>query len=313
MGYRFILEKYRGGESRHTCPSCGRPNEFTHYLDTETGRYVDGRVGRCNRESKCGYHYTPKEFFQDNPALKADGVASRPRKNMVRETALNILAQPSFIRAEGLKRTLTAYDRNGLITFLSKRCPTKEISNVARRYLVGTWTDGRTVFWQIDASRRIRTGKLIAYDPEVGKRIKSRNVSWVHSELKRTGELSGEFVLEQCLFGEHLLSREPGNAVGLVESEKTAIVASLFMPDYLWLATGGIGNLKPERLGVVLRGRRVVIFPDSSAFGRWAEKAAEAQRLHGLNVRVSELLERRLNPEQRREDYDMADFLLAKT
>lgn len=33
-------------------------------LDTQTGNYIDENVGRCNRENKCGYHFTPKAFFQ---------------------------------------------------------------------------------------------------------------------------------------------------------------------------------------------------------------------------------------------------------
>ena len=71
MNYRFILEKYRGISTRYTCPQCGRKHTFTRYIDTENNnQYLSERVGKCNRLDKCGYHYTPREYFADNPWLK---------------------------------------------------------------------------------------------------------------------------------------------------------------------------------------------------------------------------------------------------
>ena len=66
--YRFTLERYRGLSSRYTCPQCGRKHTFTRYIDTENNNnYLSERVGKCNRLDKCGYHYTPKQYFTDNP------------------------------------------------------------------------------------------------------------------------------------------------------------------------------------------------------------------------------------------------------
>ena len=63
------LEKYHGRVSRHTCPSCKQKQTFTYYIDANTEEAINPLVGRCNREIKCGYHYTPKEYFKDNPDL----------------------------------------------------------------------------------------------------------------------------------------------------------------------------------------------------------------------------------------------------
>ena len=72
--YRFILEKYRGISTRYTCPQCGRKHTFTRYIDTENNnQYLSERVGKCNRLDKCGYHYTPREYFADNPWLREKG------------------------------------------------------------------------------------------------------------------------------------------------------------------------------------------------------------------------------------------------
>ena len=61
--YHYILEPYAGRNSRHTCPQCGEPHEFTRYIDTDTGEILADNVGRCNRIDQCGYHYTPKQYF----------------------------------------------------------------------------------------------------------------------------------------------------------------------------------------------------------------------------------------------------------
>lgn len=64
------LEPYHGRDSRHACPACKQQKTFTFYIDGETGRPINPTVGKCNREIKCGYHYTPREYFRDNPKPK---------------------------------------------------------------------------------------------------------------------------------------------------------------------------------------------------------------------------------------------------
>jgi transcription elongation factor Elf1 len=60
------LEKYKGTKSRHTCPACNQKNQFTRFVD-DAGNYIADNVGICNRSSKCGYRYTAKQYFADNP------------------------------------------------------------------------------------------------------------------------------------------------------------------------------------------------------------------------------------------------------
>ena len=65
--YRYQLEKYRGRSTRHVCPRCGRKGVFTRYIDTENNNiYINDDVGKCDRLDKCGYHYTPHQYFTDN-------------------------------------------------------------------------------------------------------------------------------------------------------------------------------------------------------------------------------------------------------
>ena len=66
--YRYQLERYRGRGTRYTCPQCGRKYTFTRYIDTENNNiYISENVGKCNRLDKCGYHYTPRQYYTDNP------------------------------------------------------------------------------------------------------------------------------------------------------------------------------------------------------------------------------------------------------
>ena len=62
----YILEKYKGQTTRFTCPKCGRRHSFTRYINSETREYISPLVGICNRAIKCGYHFTPKQFFENN-------------------------------------------------------------------------------------------------------------------------------------------------------------------------------------------------------------------------------------------------------
>jgi hypothetical protein len=69
--FRYQLERYRGRGSRYVCPQCGRKYVFTRYVDTHNNnQYVSESVGKCNRLDKCGYHYTPLQYFEDNPWLR---------------------------------------------------------------------------------------------------------------------------------------------------------------------------------------------------------------------------------------------------
>lgn len=61
----------------------------------------------------------------------------------------------------------------------------------------------------------------------------------VHTKFKAVHLLSSEWKLTQWQFGEHLLQDKVNANVALVESEKTAVICALLLPEYIWLATGG--------------------------------------------------------------------------
>ena len=82
--------------------------------------------------------------------------------------------------------------------------------------------------------------------------------------------------MKQCFFGEHLLSDTSStissNPVAIVESEKTALIAAHFIPDFTWLATGGTHGCFNREAIQVLEGREVILFPDLKATDEWRQR-----------------------------------------
>jgi len=211
--------------------------------------------------------------------------------------------EPSFIDAETAGRSLTAYEQNNFALWLVRVFGEETAFQLVDAYHVGTskhWP-GACIFWQQDVTGKLRGGKIMLYNKETGRRVTEPfpHVQWVHKVLKIQ-----PYHLRQCLFGEHLLVADRERAVGIVESEKTTVVAAGFMPEMLWLATAGKNNLKAERLDV-LGGRNVTLFPDLGAFEKWEEIA------RGMpGVKVSDILERRASEADRAGGLDLADYLL---
>lgn len=134
---------------------------------------------------------------------------------------------------------------------------------------------GSVTFWYVDINGKIRSGKIMQYNPIDGKRVKDPKplITWVHKILKIK-----DFNMKSCLYGENLLPEYPDKIVGIVESEKTAIVASIKYPKVLWIASGSLSNLTYKRCQV-LKGRTVYLYPDVGAEERWIEKANDLSEL----------------------------------
>lgn len=300
--HRYILEPYKGMNTRYRCPSCQqRDKTFSLYIDTETGEHIHHSVGRCNRESNCGHHYTPKQYFQDNnisiDTPQPKGYKARPVTHKPKPV--------SFIPVEVFKASLKAHETNHFVKFLIDLFGAMVASQLVSRYFIATskhW-NGATVFWQIDTQGKVRTGKIMLYNPTTGKRVKNLElpVYWVHKALKQP-----EFELRQCLFGEHLLI-EKTKPVALVESEKTAVIASVYLPQFIWVAVGSLTNLNAEKCSI-LQGRTVTLFPDLNGFDKWSSKANELSHLAIFTV--SDLLERKASEAERKQGFDLADYLI---
>lgn len=192
----------------------------------------------------------------------------------------------------------------------------EQLLDAVLRYRLGASKSGGVIFWQVDQEGRIHDGKIMYYHPDC-HRIKERPPTWVSYLLaKRHGQL-GQYSSTHCLFGLHqLLILNSKFSIGIVEAEKTAVILSGHYPQYIWLATGGLGELQVNKFRP-LRGRKVVLFPDTDpegkTFTRWYDIAqqvmAEPFWEDSPPIRVSPVLELHATEEQKRGKIDLVDFV----
>tara|TARA_B110000027_G_C16110465_1_gene297479 strand:- start:1523 stop:2620 length:1098 start_codon:yes stop_codon:yes gene_type:complete len=196
------------------------------------------------------------------------------------------------------------YDDN-LTTFLLNNFTVDEVQTATQDYyLTGTnyYWNNATIFWQINERVQIRGAKIMLYNKHTGKRKKEpyNHINWLHNAIKEP-----DFNLNQCLFGLHLINTDYQKEIAIVESEKTAIIMSIFLPQFIWIATGSKSNFKIELLQP-LKKRKCIAFPDKGEFENWNSKATEINK-QGFKIAVSDLLEKT----SYKNGFDLADYYLS--
>ena len=189
-------------------------------------------------------------------------------------------------------------DGNNLVTYLRTQVnwdnlQRKRLEDMLHDYCIGASKNGMTIFWQIDESGKVRTGKMMKYYPEghpkFGHRDKvSRfNIDWVHAALYHSPRYpqydDSKMEMHQCLFGLHLLNyykkENVSQAVHLVESEKTALIMATAYGNHagqIWMATGGMENLTREKLKPLINQHcYIVCYPDRDGIEKWQKKIDE--------------------------------------
>ena len=325
------LQKYAGKSTRFTCPGCKTPYSFTRYLDGETLQPVHPTVGRCNREIKCGYHYSPRQYFSDlkrqDPHFSITQHHKYSHQDLHSHVSISPYHEPSgplivpqpnqpenppdYIPYKYLKRSLSL--NSNFVRFLSKHFSDLQIAEAANNYLLGAARNGEIIFWQIDINGKVRTGKIMKYNPTTGRRIKSGygGINWVHHMLKKSNSSFSDFNLSQCYFGEHLLRLYPKKPVAIVEAEKTAVIASMIYHNYNWLAAGNLNGLNVQK-SKVLQNKTVILYPDAGCYNRWLSKAEQINRDLSLHLTVSCFLEYFATPQQTHHGCDLADYILTQ-
>jgi hypothetical protein len=201
--------------------------------------------------------------------------------------------------------------RSNLVRFLCEILTEEQINSIGENYALGATKNKEVIFWQIDINGKVRTGKIMQYNPETGRRLKHESgaIDWVHNKLKKSGTLPEDFNLQQCFFGEHLLKLYLDKPVAIVESEKSSLIASAVFPNLIWLAAGNLNGLSLEKCQV-LKGRNVTLFPDLGAFEKWSDKAWIIEKECNCKINISTLLEDIATPEAKVNGFDIADYLI---
>jgi len=197
----------------------------------------------------------------------------------------------------------------------------EQMQRAAKRYRLGMSRDGGVIFWQIDEHELLRDGKIMYYREDC-HRDHDRKPTWTNHLLRRCRQVPEDWKPEHCLFGLHQTHPRPlpqqggvgGGSIAIVESEKTAVIMSEVMPEYVWLATGGKTELSVAKLKP-LAGRKVILFPDTDETGDtyrdWYEVAEAAGDVFGHPVTVSSLLEQRATKAQKAAKIDIVDLIFS--
>jgi hypothetical protein len=226
--------------------------------------------------------------------------------NFIKKT-IEVPPKPlNFIPLDLLEKSLKGYNESHFSHYIIDLFGKEKGSALLLKYFVGRsrMHEGKAnIFWRIDVNQNVRTGKIMIYDPNTGKRKKDVLPTWVHTlKDSKRNPLFPDFNYELSFFGEHLIKEFPERPIAICESEKTAIIASFFMPQLNWLATGGANGCKWREYKVfkVLKSKQVILFPDFGFYNRktgktcyqeWKERGAVIMDRIDCEIKVSTVLE----------------------
>lgn len=329
--------KKRHPEWNKVCPHCKRKS-FSPLIDIRTERPVDDKnCGICDHLSTCGYkmNYTewkekyapPREWLPKEQWIALQRQREKEAEELRRQAAERkansfkpyASTQPPKVQAyldcmaALCKRTHSP--NNTLMDYLYTIGPSKEKVDAAfKRYRIGSTKDRYVIYWQIDRCEMVRTGKIMDYNSD-GHRKKDKGANWVHCQ-DGTGLATKDQLAPQCLFGEHLIGEfitNPPNdegiiGVGVLESEKSAIILSILCPEIIWLATGSIYNFKSEILEVI-KPFDVFVYPDADALDIWSKKVEQFNR-DGYHLYIPDWYREKCTTEAIAKKMDIADMML---
>ena len=251
-----------------TCPCCGHENKggYVPYIGTDSGY--------C--------HYCGSSCFNDKNGTLVD----LDKVNFTKPKKPDLL--PEYF----IEKSFTNHENIDLVKFLLGQFGTEATERMIEKYYLcgSTKRPGDIIFWQIDRDKKIRSGKIMNYYAETGKRFKSKDYvygkspDWVHSYDKN-------YVYKPCFFGEHLISiKKP---IAIVESEKAALIMSECNPAFEWIGAGGSNGLTYEKCKV-LKGLDVTLFPDQGKYHEWKNKAEEIGLKCEISIEAEEWFEKGL-------------------
>ncbi len=295
-------------------------SEAEHIFDTSL--YVNANICDIKQHYSDAF-YNPaidrlcRQYFREHPECRAINdfsfggrkVEQKP-KQVSQPSAIGYIPPHYVEKSKSVHSNFFRFISSLLTSYYGSKA--KEVlKRLLEGYRLGATRDGAVIFWQIDSNNKVRTGKVIQYNPEDGHRIKGGQtsaVNWIHSILKKQQVLPQEWQLSQYLFGEHLLGGNPGKVAVLVESEKSAVIGSAIFPGYVWLATGGKSQLREEKLRV-LTGRTVLLFPDADGYAEWKQRAGSMNFCKAI---VSDIIEKNATPKQKADHIDIADWIICQ-
>ena len=131
--YRYQLDK---SSKKVRCDSCGQKTAVL-YVDIETIDYLPDIVQRCDRENKCGHHYTPKQYFIDNPNEKENTHSTyHLTKLNIQVPALQQLPI-EYIPIKYVEKSMTGFEQSNFALYLQQLFGENISKKLLLKYFVG--------------------------------------------------------------------------------------------------------------------------------------------------------------------------------
>lgn len=142
-------------------------------------------------------------------------------------------------------------ERSSLFLWMCRMFGEKIVREVWNTYNVTTNERGDVVFWYVDAEGRICHDKVISYRSDGHRNKQFGGFRKFKTEMGYRA---------RCLFGSHLI--EDDKELNIVESEKSCLVLKCAFPEKIWLATGGLNQLRECDPNMLL-------YPDIDGISKW--------------------------------------------
>ncbi|MEX2410172.1 MAG: DUF6371 domain-containing protein [Candidatus Paceibacterota bacterium] len=237
-------------------PCCKKRNKDGKFVNYKGFGDTYGYCHSCGKTTLPPQPYTNEkgELFYWNETTNSWN--QDPDTGVIKEHTYNpedTKKQINYVPEADIWKYFSIEPENNLLQYLRGKFPSHQMDDVKKNYVLGSTKDGGTVFWMINKRLLVQKAK-ISYFNYNGKRTNKFKVPYKNG--------AGYY---SCLFGEHLLPElsKGKTTVVLVESEKTAIVGSIMLPKYVWLAYGGINGLTESKIEC-LHGHKVLLVPDIS-------------------------------------------------
>lgn len=278
-------------------PCCSKSNtdgKFTSFAD------VPEIYGYCH---SCGIsNYPPTiyqcesgdEFIWNKSSEKFEPIIQSPKlsQSTFPKAIPNSSVEIKYIPEKNVWKYFNVLPENNLLQYLRKIYGDKKVNDAKETFLLGTSEDGGCIFWSVNSQLQVQKSKISYYDAN-GRRTRTFRVPYKNSD--------GYY---NCLFGcQHIYEEVKGrDIVILVESEKTAIVGYINLPQYVWVAYGGINGLTPSKLQPLV-GHTVLIIPDMSenAVNIIYQKIPEMIEM-GINAKIWDMTNGRTDEELKKQN-----------
>ncbi len=270
--YKFSLQKHP--DKKGSCPNCNKTNCFRYYDN------LPKEYGICDHKNNCNYHKNPFNENLETQKLISTRVDSL-NYNKTQKPEKSIIYPNKDYLSKVLANQSTNF-HNSLIENL------KITSDHLLSWAVGG-ENGYTCFVYQNNKKALNI-KKISYKTDC-KRDKDKIPFYLKASEKTKYSL--------CLYGEHLLSEN--KIICLVESEKTAIIASYFYKQFDWLATGGSNGLTVDKVQTLIN-RQVYYLGDNDNAGN---ENSTLKKLDQYNIKY-----KKVTFETAKESEDLADLIL---